>query len=284
MMPATLRLLRPKQWIKNLFVFAPLFFAGQFKDAGAWQLTIYAALCFLFVSCVVYVCNDIKDIEEDRLHPVKCKRPLAAGEILSFQAILLACILAAAAMFVATLLPPACAVVAVIYVLLNLLYTFVLKRFALIDVFFIATCYVLRVLMGCYALGVIISPWIILTTFLLALFLGFGKRYHEMGFEEYVRKKPNLQHYNRQLLDRLVNISSGAALITYAIYTAEVAEKTGKVELVYTIAFVAFGLFRYLQAIYVYDQGGEPETVILKDKLQLLNIALWLAVTLWIMF
>ena len=158
-MPATLRLLRPKQWIKNLFVFAPLFFAGQFKDVAAWQLTLYAALCFLCVSCVVYVCNDIKDIEEDRLHPVKCKRPLAAGEILVFQAILLACILAAAAMFVATLLPPTCAVIAVIYVLLNLLYTFSLKRFALIDVFFIATCYVLRVLMGCYAVCVCWTCW-----------------------------------------------------------------------------------------------------------------------------
>ena len=279
-----LRLLRPKQWIKNLFVFAPLFFSGRFDEAPAWQLTIYAAACFVCASYNVYIVNDIRDAGEDRLHPVKKHRPLAAGELQAFQAVLLACALAAAAMFIVTLLPPACAAVALIYVLSNLVYTFYLKRFALIDVFFVAFCYVLRVLMGCYALEVTVSPWIILTTFLLALFLGFGKRYHEVGIEHYAAGKPNLQHYNRPLLDRLVNITGASAFIAYAIYTAEVAEKTGRVAIVYTVAFVAFGLFRYLQAIYVYNQGGEPEMVILKDRLQLLNIALWLTVTLWILF
>jgi decaprenyl-phosphate phosphoribosyltransferase len=279
-----LKLLRPKQWIKNAFVFAPLFFSGKFTDAGSWGYTILAVLCFLCISCVVYISNDIRDIEEDKLHPSKKYRPLATGELQVFPAILVACLFAAITVYISALLPSACSVVACIYVTLNLIYTYHLKRIALVDIFFIAFCYVLRVLMGCYALQVTVSPWIILTTFLLALFLGFGKRYHEMGFEQYVAIKPNLKNYNRALLDRLVSISGCAALITYAIYAAEIANRTGKVEMTYTVAFVAFGLFRYLQAIYVFNQGGEPEMVILKDKLQLANIALWLLVTMWILF
>jgi len=281
-MPSALKLLRPKQWIKNAFVFAPLFFAHQFTDIHSWYITLAAALSFLSVSCVVYIGNDLRDVHEDRRHPVKCNRPLAAGTISTAQAALLAGIAAVIGIFLLTLLPAQCTAIAAIYVLLNGSYTLYLKRIAIIDVFFIAFCYVLRVLMGCYALAVTVSPWIILTTFLLALFLGFGKRYHELGIENYIQYKPNLQHYNRDLLDRLVTICGGATLITYAIYTAEIAHQSGKVNIVYTVAFVAFGLFRYLQSIYVYKEGGEPENILLKDKLQLANIAAWLITTLWI--
>jgi 4-hydroxybenzoate polyprenyltransferase len=277
------RLVRPKQWMKSAFVFAPLFFAHQFTSLHSWILTLIAALCFICISAVVYIGNDIRDIEEDRAHPDKKQRPLAAGLMRVEQAMGLAAGFAAAALFLMLLLPYECAVVAVVYVLLNFAYTLYLKRIAILDIFFVASCYVLRVLMGCYALKVSVSPWIILTTFLLALFLGFGKRYHEMGYENYVSQKLNLQHYNRNLLDKLVTISGGAALITYAIYAAEIARQMGEVDIVYTVAFVAFGLFRYLQSIYVYNQGGEPETILFKDRLQLLNAALWLVVTLWIL-
>jgi len=282
-MHSAIKLLRPKQWIKNAFVFAPLFFAHQFTEIQGWYTTIAAALCFLSISCVVYIGNDIMDVEEDKRHPVKCKRPLAAGTISIPQAAMMACIAALACFLTLTVLPIECAYTAAIYLGLNMCYTWYLKRIAIIDVFFIASCYVLRVLMGCYALKVTISPWIILTTFLLALFLGFGKRYHELGIEEYIKYKPNLQQYNRDLLDRLVTICGGATLITYAIYTADISRQTGNVGIVYTVAFVAFGLFRYLQSIYVYKEGGEPENIILKDRLQLANIAAWLITTLWIL-
>lgn len=276
-----LRLLRPRQWIKNSFVFAPLFFAHQVDNLQAWYLTVLASLCFISVSCIVYICNDISDVEEDRRHPVKSLRPLAAGEITIFQAVLLACFFAGLSLFILTALPIACTEVALVYLLTNVAYTFYLKRIAIIDIFFIASCYVLRVLMGCYALKVIISPWIILTTFFLALFLGFGKRYHEMGFEEYAAHKPNLRNYSRTLLDRLVALCGGSTLITYAIYTAEMSRVVNNVAVVYTVGFVAFGLFRYLQAVYVFNEGGEPENVILKDKLQLINAALWLVATVY---
>lgn len=279
-----LQLLRPKQWIKNGFVFAPLFFAGKFYDAGAWVATIEAALCFLAVSCVVYIANDIHDAQEDHRHPVKKNRPVASGAMTAFQAAILACICGAVAVFIMTTLPLACAGIALGYIALNVFYTLWLKTKALLDIFFIAFCYVLRVLMGCYALSVMVSPWIILTTFLLALFLGFSKRYHEMGFQEYVESKANLQHYSREFLDKLIIITSGAALLAYAIYAVEIEIKTGKSGMIYTAGFVAFGLFRYLQSIYVYKQGGEPETIILRDKWQLINLALWLLVTMWVLF
>lgn len=277
-------LLRPKQWIKNLLVLAPLFFAGKFTDALSWQVSLLAALCFLLVSALVYVVNDLRDAQEDRLHPVKKNRPIAAGKVSPMQAMMIAVLLAASALFLVFLLPLACALLVGVYGASNVLYTYILKRHALLDVFFIASCYVMRVLMGCYALAVTVSPWIILATFFLALFIAFGKRYHEVGIETYAASKPNLAQYNRALLDRLVNISGAAALLTYAIYTAEIAKQIGHVEIVYTTGFVAFGLFRYLQAIYVQGKGGEPETLLLTDRWQQINLALWLATTLWLMF
>jgi 4-hydroxybenzoate polyprenyltransferase len=279
-----IRLLRPKQWIKNGFVFAPLFFSGRFSDAASWHVTLIAAACFCIIASFVYIINDIRDVEEDRLHPVKKNRPLAAGTLGIPMAFMLAVACAVVAMVLVYILPVQCSVIAMLYVASNAFYTYVLKRIAIIDIFFVAFCYVLRVLMGAYALQVVVSPWIILATFTLALFLGFGKRYHEMGIAGYAAHKPNLKHYSRELLDRLVTISGAAALMTYAIYAAELSVETGHVELVYTVGFVAFGLFRYLQSIHVYGQGGEPESVILRDKLQLANLALWLLTTMWILF
>jgi len=284
MITPVLLLLRPKQWIKNLLVLAPLFFAGKFTEIAAWQQGLLAMLAFIAVSSVVYIINDLRDVEEDRLHPVKKLRPLAAGSVTPLRAGLLAALTSAAALFFLSQLPLACAVLLCVYLISNVLYTLVLKRHALLDVFFIASCYVMRVLMGCYALAVTVSPWIILATFFLALFIAFSKRYHEVGIESYAASKPNLANYNHALLDRLVNVSGCAALITYAIYTAEIAKHTGRVEIVYTTAFVAFGLFRYLQAVYVQGRGGEPETLLLTDRWQQVNLSLWLATTLWLMF
>ena len=284
MIPAWIRLLRPKQWIKNGFVFAPLFFANEFTSLQAWYATALAALAFLLLSCSVYVANDLKDVREDRVHPVKRKRPLAAGEISENTALWLVMACIGLASGVLSLLPLSCSIIAAIYIWLNLTYTMWLKHIAILDVFFIAFCYVLRVFMGCSALAVVVSPWIVLATFLLALFLGFGKRYHELSIPKYAQGKPNLRHYNREYLDRLIVICGGSALMTYAIYTTEIARETGRAHIVYTVVFVAFGLFRYLQSIMVYKLGGEPESVLFSDKIQLANVALWLLVTVAIMF
>lgn len=279
-----LRLLRPRQWIKNGFVIAPIFFARQFESRLDWTLILCAALAFALAASTVYIFNDLVDRQADRKHPVKSRRPLASGAVRIRHALLVALLCAAASAWLVWQLPDKCAFVLGLYVLLNVAYTLLLKRYALLDVFFIAACFVLRVLMGCFAISVMVSPWIILTTFMLALFLGFGKRYNELGIEGYTLHKQNLQHYSRELLDKLVVICGASAFVCYAIYTVDIAHSTGSVNIVYTVGFVAFGLFRYLQSIYVYGQGGEPESVILKDKWQWLNIALWLAATLWISF
>ena len=255
-MPPMIRLLRPKQWVKTAFVVAPIFFAQQFTDMLAWQQIISVSLAFLCAAIAVYILNDIYDRHEDRRHPTKSLRPIASSEVSVAVALGVALIIALASGFLLASLPVACVQVVVFYVASNILYTLLLKKQALLDVFFIAICFVLRVLAGCYALSVTVSPWIILTTFMLALFLGFGKRYHELGVEGYVDYKQNLQHYSRDLLDKLIVISSSASLVSYALYTVEMTRQGKGDHLVYTVIFVAFGLFRYLQSIYVYKRQG----------------------------
>jgi 4-hydroxybenzoate polyprenyltransferase len=284
MILAWIKLLRPRQWVKNALVLAPLFFANQFMAVAAWQQALLAVGFFILLSCLVYIINDLRDAKEDRLHPKKRKRPLAAGTISPSAALVFAAILALAVYVLSLELPAACRILGLVYLVWNGAYTLGLKRIAILDVFCVAGCYVMRVLMGAYALGVAASPWIILATFLLALFLAFGKRYHEMGFPEYVATKKNLQHYSRELLDRLMMICGSSALLVYAIYAAEIAQRIGRAEMVYTVVFVAFGLFRYLQSVLVYQRGGEPEAVLFKDPFQLANMALWLICTMAVMF
>lgn len=276
-----LQLLRPKQWIKNGFVIAPIFFAHKFTDFSAWIVILSAAFAFAFAASAVYIINDIVDRKEDAKHPGKRLRPLAAQLISVPQALFIMALCIMLSLAALYTLPSICAELIALYLAANILYTLIFKKQALLDVFFIASCFVLRVLTGCYALSVMVSPWIILTTFMLALFLGFGKRYHEIGIADYAESKQNLQNYSKELLDKLVIICGTASLVCYAIYTAEMSSG-GDVRIVYTVAFVAFGLFRYLQTIYVYGEGGEPESIALKDKWQLLNIAAWLFFTLYI--
>jgi len=278
---ALIQLLRPRQWVKNLFVFAPVIFSRQYGDPESWLRVTLAALAFLALSGMVYIFNDAKDREEDRLHPVKCRRPLASNAVSLHHAALLASGLLVSSAALAFVLPEKVLVVLALYTLGNIAYTLWLKHYALLDILALASFYVLRVLAGCYALEVMISPWIVLTTFLLAMFLGFGKRYHEMSIEGYAAAKRNLQSYNRILLDRLVMICGCAALLTYAIYAAEMSIMAGSLTMVYTVAFVAFGIFRYLQALLVFGEGGEPELTLIKDPLMLLNMVAWLGLCLW---
>ncbi len=276
-------LLRPKQWVKNAFVLAPLFFSLEFLDAAVWPAALWAVLSFVLMSSAVYVLNDISDAEADRHHPDKKTRPIAAGQVSVPLAVLLMLVLLLAGAGVAfVFLPRECSAVLAVYAVMNLAYSRGLKHVAILDVTLIAVGYVLRVLMGGYAIAVAISPWIVLATFVLALFLGFGKRRHELRLES-DQIRPSLDAYNRPLLDKLINVSCGAALMCYAIYAAETAQALGKVELIYTVAFVAFGLFRYLQFIYFDREGGAPELILYQDRWFVLNLALWLLVTLGVL-
>lgn len=277
-----LRLCRYKQWIKNLFVLAPLFFSFRFLEIESWPAALIAMLSFILLSSTIYILNDIRDREEDRQHPRKKLRPIASGAISVKTATFTAGLLISGVLCIAlTMLPLACNIVLLVYGVMQLLYSYKLKEQPVIDVLIIATGFVLRILMGGFAIDVDVSPWIVLTTFLLALFLGFGKRYHELLFHKATRK--SLQGYNRPLLDRFISISCGATLVCYALYAVETAREIAKTEFVFTVVFVLYGLFRYLNAIYMRKDSGEPEEIIIRDMPFVVNGFLWAVTTLVIL-
>ncbi|NDF12233.1 MAG: decaprenyl-phosphate phosphoribosyltransferase [Proteobacteria bacterium] len=278
-----LKLMRPKQWIKNLFVVAPLVFSMTFYDSVNVIHTIIAVAVFIAASSAVYVMNDICDVKADRKHPKKKHRPIASGEVSVPTAMVLLVALVCAGIYGIRFLPINCAVITTIYILLNIFYSFKLKHIAILDVSLIAVGFVLRVLMGAAAISVDVSPWIILATFLLALFLGFGKRRHEVTTPSGNKTRSSLNEYTAELLDNLINVTCAAALMCYAIYAVDVARTTHKVEFVYTVGFVALGLFRYLHFIYVSNKGDSPENAIYQDRLFLLNLLLWLGISLRIL-
>lgn len=277
------KLMRPLQWVKNFFVFAPLLFAFRFTDLAAWSSAIIAALSFAFLSSAVYIFNDIKDVNEDRNHPRKKKRPIASGKVSLQIAYLLIALLVTLSVWAANHLPFESQIVLITYLTLQLFYTIKLKHVAIIDAMVIASGFVLRVLVGGYAISVEISPWIILTTYLLALFLGFGKRYNELSVAGYKKSRSSLNSYNKNFLESLIVISCFTTMISYAIYTVETANELGSNNLVYTMVFVIFGLFRYLQILYVEGKGGEPEIILFREKLFFVNCLMWLVSTLLIL-
>ncbi len=282
-MPPFIQIMRPKQWIKSGFVLTPYLFSLQFDDLEKLKLSIIATLSFIFISSALYIFNDFLDLQEDRKHPLKKKRPLASGKISNRQAEILILVLLSLGYATTLLLPVKCFFVIMVYMLMNVAYSKKLKHIAIIDVLVIASGFVLRVLMGGYAIDVRISTWLILATFLLALFLGFGKRRHELGLGSGSETRLSLRGYNEEFTDKLINVTCATALVCYAIYAVGIVEKTGKDSFIYTVIFVVFGLFRYLQNIYLIKEGGEPEKILYKDKLFLANIVLWLITTLIIL-
>lgn len=268
-------MLRPNQWIKNGFVFAPLIFALEFNSHQSWVLSFIAFLAFVCASSIVYIFNDMRDVKADRAHPEKRFRPLAAGMVTVRQAFFVATFLIGVMVGLVLILPYQTWVILSLYIIQNMLYTFWLKRVAIVDVLLIALGFVLRVLMGGYAINVQISPWLLIATLMLALFLGFSKRYHELRR----MNQPDstvFGAYNMSMLDRMISVSCGASLMTYTLYTVEMANRFNDIRIVYTVVFVVFGLFRYLQYVYYSKKGGTPEKILYNDPLFITNIVLWL--------
>lgn len=278
-----LQILRPTQWIKNAFIFAPLFFSYSFYNPQSWLLTVKAALCFLFFSSATYIANDIKDINEDRSHPSKKFRPLASKKLALSSAINLFLILLILGFITLYFLPIACFGVVVFYLILQIAYNYGLKQQAILDVMIIALGFVLRILMGCFAINAPVSPWIIVTTYFLALFLGFGKRYSELSVAKYGENRISLKFYDKNLLQIFIAISCACAVLSYALYTIEAARLFGKTNLVYTVVFVIFGLFRYMQVLFFDQEISSPEKIIFKHKIFLINGALWFITTMMVL-
>lgn len=293
---AWLRLLRPAQWSKNAVVPAAYFFArwdpGQAVHAMGWRpalRVLLATLLFCLVSSGIYALNDVVDRESDAQHPRKRLRPVAAGQIRPRSALLGAGFLLVGAISGAWLLSPRFAEVAMVYSLMQLAYSWRLKRVALLDVFLIAAGFVLRAVAGASAIEARISPWLLLCTFLLALFLALCKRRHEkqaMGADGSSHRGV-LANYDLNMLDQLIAITSAATIVAYAMYTLapDTIERFGTGRLGLTIPFVIFGIFRYLNQVHRGDGGGAPEKTLLTDKVLLSTIMLYLltalAVFLW---
>ena len=288
---AWFRALRPAQWIKNAVVPAAYFFAwrdpSQSEHVQGWLPVAAEALavaCFCCVSSGVYLFNDIHDIAADRAHPIKRLRPLAAGLISVPAAFAAAAGLVLAGVGGSFALPWAFTGVLAGYFVMQVVYTLVLKRIPYVDVFVIATGFVLRAIAGATALTVRISPWLLLCTFLLALFLALCKRRHEKVLLEDGgdRHREALAGYDRDLLDIQIGITSSATVVCYAIYTlsAETVQRFGTSRLGLTIPFVVFGIFRYLELVYRHDEGGRPEKVMLTDKVLIATVACYAATAL----
>jgi 4-hydroxybenzoate polyprenyltransferase len=268
---------RPKQWIKNGFVFAALVFAGKLGHIDLVAKTVVGFILFSLLSSTVYLLNDAADAEADRMHPLKVNRPIAAGRVPVRLAVAIAVIGGAISLLISALLDYRFGLVAAAYLSLSVAYTFWLKHVVLLDVFTIAGGFVLRAMAGATVIHVSISPWLYLCTILLSLFLGFGKRRHELLLLEGSAggHRRNLEEYTGPLLDDLINIVAGATIIAYSMYTFFASAVPQNRAMMVTIPFVLYGVFRYLLLIHRTDFGGAPEEAVWRDMPLLLDLVLW---------
>jgi len=273
-----LKTMRPRQWLKNVFIFAALVFDLQLLVVKSLLDTFAAFLLFCLTSSLVYIINDLADVKADRRHPEKKQRPLASGELSQTTAIITAVVIALISFFCAFLLNVYFGLIALAYFILMLAYSLWLKRVPLIDVMIIAIGFVLRV-----AAGVVIiqpelfSPWLILATTFLALFIGLGKRRAEIELleAEAGAHRHVLNGYSLELLDQLLTIVLSATLMTYCLYTISSPIATDSQAMMLTIPFVIYGLFRYLYLIKMKHIGGAPEEIFLKDRPMQAAVLLW---------
>ena len=270
-----IKLMRPKQWVKNGFVLAPLVFTGAFLDVGAISPALQAMLLFCVASSATYIINDIHDIESDRRHPKKSKsRPLAAG-IVSVPAALFLLAVLYAVIFWGWFTTPKVVMVIVAYLVLNLAYTFVLKHQPVVDIFTIAIGFVLRVYAGAMALDVPVSSWMFITTLCLALYLAAVKRRQELS-QSGTEGRKVLEKYSVSLVDRYAEMSATGALVFYSMFVM-----SARPELVITVPLVLFGLFRYWFVVEALDGGESPTDALLSDWQLLLTVVLWVAACGW---
>lgn len=280
-MPAIIRLLRPLQWLKNGFVFTPLIFSKHLFEKEYNNKAMLAFIAFCMASSFIYVINDIIDREADKLHPEKKKRPIASGEISVPFGIGIAVILSAVSLIIAQLLPVQFLYTIVVYIAIQFAYSFSLKHIVILDLFIIATGFMLRVFGGALAIQVVISHWIIITTLFLSLFLAASKRRSELVMIQKLQietKRRVLQDYTISFLDSLLIITTTGMAISYALYT--MAERTisvfGSEYLIFTTIFVLFGIFRYLFLVIVKEEGENPTAILTKDAPTAINLFLWI--------
>lgn len=270
-----IKLMRPMQWVKNGFVLAPLVFSGQFTSMVSVANALLAMLLFCLASSATYIVNDYHDIEHDRLHPVKSKkRPLASSQVSRPQALILLGVLYGILVW-GYFQQPSVILVILAYLTLNLAYTFVLKYQPVIDIFTIAIGFVLRVYAGAMALSVPVSSWMFVTTLCLALYLAAVKRRQELTQSGKEGRKV-LEYYSVTLVDRYAEMSATGALLFYSLFVM-----TARPEMVITIPFVLYGLFRYWFVVESLDGGESPTDALLSDWQLALTVLIWIGASVW---
>lgn len=277
---------RPRQWTKNVFVFAGLVFAGKLFDPILLAESLLAFALFCLASGAVYLINDVADIEKDRAHPVKRNRPLASGRLRPQAAIIAAVVLIVVAVPAAFRLNRYFGGLLLTYFLLMLAYSFLLKKIVILDIMTIAAGFALRAAGGAVAIGVPISPWLLVCMVLLALFLGLAKRRHELLLLENNagQHRGILREYSTVMLEEMISVVSASTVIAYALYTFFGPEHQVTLPYAYTqripymmltVPFVIYGIFRYLYLVYQKKSGGSPEEILLHDLPFLTNLLLW---------
>lgn len=276
---AMLEALRPRQWVKNVLVFAALVFGRKLFETDAVVQSILAFISMCFAASAVYLLNDLCDVEVDRLHPLKRNRPMASGRVGLGAARGMMAALSGAAMLLAFSLGFAEGWTVAAYLLINIAYSLGAKHAVILDVMVLASGYVLRVLLGAFAVDVTASQWLVLCSLNVAMFLGLGKRRAELAASEATAANHRrvLEHYSLGFLDQMISIVTSGTLVCYILYTVDRRTVTefDTYLLVTTVPFVMYGLFRYLYLLYHLRQGDSPTTTILFDRAFLLNALLW---------
>jgi 4-hydroxybenzoate polyprenyltransferase len=282
-------LLRIPQWVKNFFVFVPLLFSLNLFESNYFIKTLEGFLIFCLASSIIYIVNDIGDIEADRAHPLKKLRPLASGAVSVKSAVVSVFVLAVPVIISLTQFNTKFAVIVIAFFLLNFLYTFSFKHIVLLDIFSIAAGFMLRVVGGAFIIEVEISSWLILTTMFISLFLASMKRHSELRIsvnDENKTTRKVLAEYSEQFTRQMATVSSSAVIISYALYT--VSQRTvsifGNENLIFTTPFVVFGIFRYMYLVYINDQGENTTQIMLTDIPMIMTVLLYILVSVFIIY
>ncbi len=288
MVGAIINSLRPRQWVKNLLVFAGLIFSRSLLVTEAVLRSLGGFAVFCLLSGAVYVVNDLADVIQDRNHPTKRFRPIASGQLSAGTAKLAAIIVFVVALLGAWLLGWRFAMVAIAYLVLQLAYSAWLKHVVILDVMAVAVGFALRAVAGTVAIGVTISPWLFICTILGALFVALAKRRHELLFLESggTSHREVLGKYSEGLLDQMIAMATSSTVITYSLYTVapETVAKFATHNLILTVPFVIFGVYRYLYLVYRKEMGGAPEKALLTDVPLLVGGLLWVATAVAVLY
>ncbi|MCI0450144.1 MAG: decaprenyl-phosphate phosphoribosyltransferase [Chlorobi bacterium] len=284
------KLIRPKQWIKNFFVFAPLLFSKHVFHLEYLIPSIAAFILFSLASSAVYIINDILDVEADRVHPKKKYRPIASGEIAIKEALIFLAVLIIIIIAALFFQRRVFSFVIILYIITNLVYSLRVKSIVLLDVFFISFGFMLRVLGGAAAIAVPISSWMVLTTIFISLFLAISKRRSELSqtvnLENIEKQRKVLREYSVEFADQINTIVAAGTIVSYALYT--VSERTvatfGTDKLIYTTPFVIYGIFRYMYLMHQKNMGESPTTIVTKDIPIILCVLIWFIISLIIIY